>query len=138
ASILTDKYLDHLPLYRQKQRFAREGIPIASSTIEGWTKEALLKLQPLYEQLVFDIKAKGYLQVDETPIKVLESDKKGACHQGWYWVYHSPLDNITLFNYRPTRGSGGVKDMLDTFRGYLRSEERRVGKECRSLGARGQ
>lgn len=61
ASILTDKYLDHMPLYRQKQRFAREGIPIASSTIEGWTKEALLKLQPLYEQLVFDIKAKGYL-----------------------------------------------------------------------------
>ena len=122
ASILTDKYLDHMPLYRQKQRFAREGIPIASSTIEGWTKEALLKLQPLYEQLVFDIKAKGYLQVDETPIKVLESDKKGACHQGWYWVYHSPLDNITLFNYRPTRGSGEVKDMLDTFRGYLQTD----------------
>lgn len=77
ASILTDKYLDHLPLYRQKQRFAREGIQIASSTIEGWTKEALIRLHPLYEQLVFQIKSKGYLQVDETPIKVLESDKKG-------------------------------------------------------------
>lgn len=122
ASILTDKYLDHLPLYRQKQRFAREGIQIASSTIEGWTKEALLKLQPLYEQLVFDIKGKGYLQVDETPIKVLESDKKGASHQGWYWVYHSPLDDITLFDYQPTRGSAGVKDMLETFRGYLQTD----------------
>jgi len=120
ASILTDKYLDHLPLYRQKQRFAREGIQIASSTIEGWTKEALLKLHPLYEQLVFNIKSKGYLQVDETPIKVLESDKKGACHQGYYWVYHDPLDDITLFDYQPTRGSAGIKGMLDTFRGsYL-------------------
>ena len=84
ASIVTDKYVDHLPLYRQKQRFAREDIQIASSTLEGWTKEALIKLEPLYEQLVFDMKSKGYWQVDESPIKVLESDKKGACHQGYY------------------------------------------------------
>lgn len=84
AMILTDKYVDHLPLYRQKQRFSRENIQIASSTIEGWTKEALNKLEPLYEQLVFDTKSKGYLQVDESPIKVLDSDKKGATHQGYY------------------------------------------------------
>src|SRR3546814_10154721 len=89
--ILTVKYAYHLPLYRQKQIFARENIQIPSSTIEGWTKEALIKLHPLYEQLVFDTKAKGYLQVDETPIKVLDSDKKGAAHQGYYWVYHAPL-----------------------------------------------
>lgn len=86
AMILTGKYMDHLPLYRQKQIFARENIQIASSTIEGWTKEALIKLEPLYEQLVFDTKTKGYLQVDETPIKVLDSEKKGAAHQGYYWV----------------------------------------------------
>ena len=66
AMILTAKYQDHLPLYRQKQIFARENIQIAPSTIEGWTKEALIKLEPLYEQLVFDIRSKGYLQVDET------------------------------------------------------------------------
>src|SRR5690606_30112092 len=76
AMILTGKYMDHLPLYRQKQIFARENIQIPSSTIEGWTKEALIKLHPLYDQLVFDTKAEGYLQVDESPIKVLDSDKK--------------------------------------------------------------
>lgn len=122
ASILTDKYQDHLPLYRQKQRFAREDIQIASSTIEGWTKEALIKLEPLYEHLVFDIKSKGYLQVDESPIKVLESDKKGACHQGYYWVYHSPLDGVVLFDYQPTRGSVAAKTMLESFKGYLQTD----------------
>ena len=122
ASILTDKYQDHLPLYRQKQRFAREDIQIASSTLEGWTKEALIKLEPLYEQLVFDIKTKGYLQVDESPIKVLESEKKGACHQGYYWVYHSPLDGVVLFDYQPTRGSAGAKTMLESFKGYLQTD----------------
>src|SRR5690606_38913238 len=66
AMILTGKYCDHLPLYRQKQIFARENIQIASSTVEGWTREALIKLHPLYEQLVFDTKTKGYLQVDES------------------------------------------------------------------------
>ena len=122
AMILTDKYADHLPLYRQKQRFARENISIASSTIEGWVKQALERLEPLYQQLKFDIKAKGYLQVDETSIKVLESDKKGAAHSGWYWVYHSPLDGLVLMDYQPTRGSSGSKNMLEHFRGYLQSD----------------
>lgn len=122
ASILVDKYIDHLPLYRQKQRFARENIQIASSTIEGWTKEALLKLEPLYDQLVFDTKNKGYLQVDETPIKVLDSDKKGAAHQGYYWVYHAPLDGAVLFDYSPTRGSTAPLPILGNFKGYLQTD----------------
>ncbi|SKB95067.1 Transposase [Parapedobacter luteus] len=133
AMILTDKYMDHLPLYRQKQRFARENIRIPSSTIEGWTKEALIKLHPLYEQLVFDTKAKGYLQVDETPIRVLDSDKKGAAHQGYYWVYHAPLDGTVLFDYSPTRGSSAPLPVLGSFRGYLQTDGYAVyGKYARS------
>jgi len=122
AMILTGKYADHLPLYRQKQIFARENIQIASSTIEGWTKEALIKLEPLYEQLVFDTKTKGYLQVDETVIKVLDSDKKGAAHQGYYWVYHSPLDRMRLYDYNPSRGGHVPGSMLDSFKGYLQTD----------------
>lgn len=122
AMILADKYLDHLPLYRQKQRFARENIQIPSSTIEGWTKQALEKLEPLYEQLIFDTKSKGYLQVDETPIKVLDSDKKGATHQGYYWVYHAPLDGTVLFDYSPTRAGISAVPMLGNFKGYLQTD----------------
>ena len=122
AMILTNKYQDHLPLYRQKQIFARENIQIPSSTIEGWTKEALIKLQPLYDQLLFDTKTKGYLQVDETRIKVLDSDKKGAAHTGWYWVYHAPLDGTVLFDYSPTRGSSAPLPLLANFKGYLQSD----------------
>lgn len=109
-------------MYRQKQRFSRENIQIASSTIEGWTKEALNKLEPLYEQLVFDTKSKGYLQVDESPIKVLDSDKKGATHQGYYWVYHAPLEGTVLFDYSPTRGSSAPLPILKDFAGYLQTD----------------
>ncbi|SDC42650.1 Transposase [Pedobacter soli] len=122
AMILTGKYQDHLPLYRQKQIFARENIQIASSTIEGWTRQALEKLEPLYEQLVFQTKSHGYLQVDETPIKVLDSDKKGATHQGYYWVYHAPLEGTVLFDYSPTRGGIAAVPILGTFKGYLQTD----------------
>jgi transposase len=122
ASILVDKYMDHLPLYRQRQRFLREKIPITSSTLEGWVKKGLERIEVLYEHLLKDTKSKGYLQVDETPIPVLESNKKGKTHQGYYWVYHSPIDQTVLFNYQPSRASEGPAGILTGFKGYLQTD----------------
>uniref|UniRef100_UPI003F71D8D5 transposase n=1 Tax=Algoriphagus sp. TaxID=1872435 RepID=UPI003F71D8D5 len=82
ASILTDKYVDHLPLYRQLQRFKRENIPIAASTLDGWTRQGMERLEILYDWLVKDTCSKGYLQADETTIKVLDSTKKQDTHLG--------------------------------------------------------
>lgn len=133
ATILVDKYMDHLPLYRQRQRFLREKIPIAPSTLEGWARQAIERLAILYDHLLEDTKAKGYLQADETPIKVLESEKKGACHQGYYWVYHNPIDKTVLFDYQPTRGADGSQRILKDFKGYLQTDGygvyNRIGKQ---------
>jgi transposase len=131
ASILVDKYVDHLPLYRQRQRFLRENIPIAASTLDGWARAALEKLQILYDHLVEDTKVKGYLQADETPIKVLDKEKKaagapGATHQGYYWVYNSPIDKTVLFDYQPTRGASGPDKILSGFKGYLQTDGYKV------------
>jgi len=122
ASILVDKYVDHLPLYRQQQRFKRENIPIASSTLEGWTRQSLDILDILYQHLLKETKNKGYLQVDETTIKVLDKDKKGKCHRGYYWVYHSPIDKIVLFDYQSGRSSQAPTAILENFKGYLQSD----------------
>lgn len=122
ASILTDKYQDHLPLYRQVQRFKRENIPIAPSTIEGWVRQALERLEPLYDCLLEDTRAMGYLQADETTIKVMDGTKKGACHLGYYWVYHNPLEKTVLFDYQPTRGAAGAENLLKGFKGYLQTD----------------
>ena len=122
ASILVDKYADHLPLYRQLQRFKRENIPIASSTLEGWTRQGLKILNILYDHLLAQTRAKGYLQADESPIKVQDKDKKGSCHQGYYWVYHCPLDGSVLFDYQPGRGSGAAAHVLEGFKGFLQSD----------------
>lgn len=122
ASILVDKYEDHLPLYRQLQRFKRADIPIASSTLEGWTRQSLKIIDILYQHLLGDIRSKGYLQSDESPIKVMDTAKKGKTHQGYYWVHHCPMDGTVLFDYRPGRGREAADHVLADFKGYLQSD----------------
>lgn len=122
STILVDKYVDHLPLYRQKQRFSRENIDIASSTIDGWVAQSMDALKPLYQKLVTDIKNEGYLQVDETTIKVLDEKKKDKTHLGYYWVYHAPISKLVMFNYSPTRASSAALPVLKNFKGYLQTD----------------
>ena len=122
ASILTDKYVDHLPLYRQLQRFKRENIPIAASTLDGWVKQGLEKLEILYDYLVKETCRQGYLQGDETTIRVLDSTKKGDTHLGYYWVYHNPMDGTVLFDYQKGRGESAPQKILGGFKGYLQTD----------------
>lgn len=122
AQILVDKYVDHLPLYRQGQRFKRENIPIANSTLDGWARQGLNLLDILYEHLLKTTRAKGYLQADESTIRVQDRDKKGSCHLGYYWVYHCPLDGTVLFDYQPGRSAGAAANVLAGFQGYLQTD----------------
>jgi transposase len=122
AQILIDKYADHLPLYRQRGRFSREGVQISGSTIEGWVKASLQRLDILYELLGQQILKRGYLQVDETTIKVLESERKGAAHLGYYWVYNDPIAGTAMFKYQTGREAKFPEAMLKNFKGYLQTD----------------
>ena len=72
AQVVIDKYIDHLPLYRQMERFKRAGILIPDTTIGGWVSAVCKLLQPLYEAHKKQVLQTHYLQADETPIKVLD------------------------------------------------------------------
>jgi len=122
AQIVVDKYVDHLPLHRQLQRFERAGIKIAQSTINDWMKAVLTQLTALYEVHKKHVLQSGYLHADETPLKVLDDDKKNASHQGYYWVYHNSIAKLALFDYRKGRGREGPDDILKDFRGYLQTD----------------
>jgi hypothetical protein len=60
--------------------------------------------------------------VDETPIKVLDKDKKGTTHRGYHWVYHAPEQRLVLFDYREGRGREGPTECLSGFKGYLQTD----------------
>ena len=122
AQIMIDKFVDHLPIYRQIERFKREGIKIPSSTINGWQEAVCNLLEPLYENLKHRVFSQGYLQVDETPIQVLDKRKKGKTHRGYHWVYYSPLEKTVLFDYRDGRSRAGPQKLLKDFTGYLQTD----------------
>jgi transposase len=122
ASIIIEKYVDHLPLYRQIQRFKRAGMDIPSATISGWVHATCKLLQPLYDVLKQEVLSQDYLQADETTIAVMDKEKQGATHQGYHWVYHAPEIKMVLFNYRQGRGRDGPREILKDFRGHLQAD----------------
>lgn len=122
AQIVIDKYTDHLPVHRQLQRFEREGIKLASSTLGDWISSTCALLEPLYNALKKEVLTCDYLQADETPIKVLDKDKKGTTHRGYHWVYYAPLKRMVLFDYREGRGGEGPQECLKEFRGWLQTD----------------
>lgn len=122
AQIVIDKYTDHLPIHRQLQRFEREGIKLSSSTLTDWISATCALLEPLYDTLKKKVLSADYLQADETPIKVLDKDKKGTTHRGYHWVYHAPNERLVLFDYREGRGREGPNEILKDFKGYLQTD----------------
>ena len=122
SSILINKYVDHLPLYRQRQIFKRSEIEIAPSTIDSWVSQLGSLLEPLYNAMVNTIKNGSYLQADETPTRVLDKQKKGTTHQGYYWVYHDPLKRMVVFDYQKGRNKDAPRKILDDFEGYLQTD----------------
>ena len=122
AQIMIDKFVDHLPVYRQIERFKREGIKIPSSTLNGWQESVSSLLWPLYENLKRRVLEQSYLQVDETPIQVLDKTKKGKTHRGYHWIYFSPLEKTVLFDYQHGRSREGPSKLLKNFKGYLQTD----------------
>jgi len=122
SHILVGKYVDHLPLYRQQQQFKRLGIELSDKTIGGWVTASCDLLTPLYEQLMANVQQSDYIQADETPIKVLDKDKKGDTHKGYFWVYYSPITKTVCYQYRKGRGRAGPKEFLKDFKGAIQAD----------------
>ncbi len=122
AQIVVNKYCDHLPLYRQGKMFERGGVKIADSTLGEWLHTSVELLTPLYEALKKQILESGYVQADETTIKVLDTDKKGSAHLGYYWVYHAPTMRAAVFEYRRGRSREGPQAFLEKFEGDLQCD----------------
>src|SRR5438445_530532 len=71
AHIVVSKYDDHLPLYRQAEIFAREGVNLETSTLSGWVGATAAALAPLIDALTADTIASDTLHVDDTPVPVM-------------------------------------------------------------------
>jgi transposase len=122
TQIIYDKFVSHLPFYRQVQHYEQLGIKIPANTLEGWFEACCALLEPLYQALLKEVLSSSYLQVDETPIPVLDKQKKGETHRGYHWVYHGVESKLVLFDYREGRGREGPTKLLESYQGYLQTD----------------
>ena len=120
--ILIDKYVDHLPLFRQQQRLKRDGMNIPASTLSGWVKLCAELLEPLYNLMVEQVLASSYIGADETHMNVLDKKLKGKTHHGYFWVYLAHEEKLIFFDYDASRAQGVPGEKLKDFKGHLQSD----------------
>ncbi|MEZ5653201.1 MAG: IS66 family transposase [Burkholderiaceae bacterium] len=125
AGLLIDKFQWHLPLYRQHQRLAAEGITLAPATIEAWVKRTVELLGPVAAAIKAAIVSGDYLKVDETPIKagrMKSSSGQGKMKTGWLWPILGEHGDIA-FTYSEERGAKVVRELLgEQFKGTIQTD----------------
>jgi transposase len=128
AHVLVAKYCDHLPLYRQSQIGAREGVPLERSTMAEWVHGCFDLFTPLLEALARYVMGAGKLHADDTPVPVLEPGR-GQTKTGRLWTYvrddrpagsHEPP--AVLFQYSPDRRGERPQEHLKPFTGILQAD----------------
>jgi len=126
AHVLVAKYADHLPLYRQQKRFAREGITLPLSTLADWVGQCGHALQPLVDALREEVLQKHVLHADETPIKVLRADQDRKTHRAYLWAYapaiHEGL-NAVIYDFTSSRAGAHARTFLADWQGKLVTDD---------------
>lgn len=122
AWIAVCKYLDHLPLYRIEQIAARDGMPLARSTLGEWIGRIGVALQPLADRLAELLRERSCLHADETPVRQLDPGS-GKTKHAYLWAYRSnALDDgpsMVVFDYQTSRAGTHARAFLQDWRGHL-------------------
>jgi transposase len=125
ASVIVSKYADHLPLYRQSQIYARQGVDIDRSTLAFWVGKAAYELRPIHDALLAHLKTSSKLFMDETPAPVLDPGR-GKVKKGYFWAlarddrgWNGPEPPGVAFTYAPGRSGNYASQILQGFEGIL-------------------
>jgi transposase len=132
AHVLTSKYADHLPLYRQSEIYAREGVELSRSTLADWVGGCSQLLAPLVDALQRYVLGGEKLHADDTPVPVLQPGR-GTTKTGRLWTYvrdsrSAPLDEASpepaavWFAYSPDRKGEHPQRHLKDFKGILQAD----------------
>lgn len=122
AHIMTQKYVDALPLYRQEQQLTRLGIGLSRQTMANWMIQGAERwLRPLYEGMHDHLLKQDILHADETTLQVLREPGRSAESTSYMWLYLTGRGSpaIALYDYQTTRASKHPQQFLSGFKGYM-------------------
>lgn len=135
AHIITAKYADGLPLYRQEQMLKRLGHEVSRTSMAHWIVRLEEVFRPLINLMREVQNSSDYLQADETRIQVLKEDGKRAQSDKWMWLTRGgpPGQPSVLFAYDPSRAGSVPVRLLDDFTGILQADGYSgYGQVCRA------
>jgi len=115
AELLLGKYMYHLPFHRQISMFKLTGMNIPASTVSNWFMGSCDLLHAFYLRLKELTLAGGYIQVDESTVPVINSEKHCAV-KAYLWMVRSVIDNLVFFHY--DKGSRAQKVVIELLHGY--------------------
>jgi transposase len=128
AHVLTAKFADHLPLYRQSEIYAREGVDLDRSTLAGWVGATSELLAPLVDAVRDHVMSASKIHADDTPVPVL-APGTGKTKTGRLWTYvrdDRPSGDTTApavwFAYAPDRKGERPRLHLKNFKGALQAD----------------
>ena len=126
ADIVVSKYVDHLPLHRQEQIFARLGIELRRQRMCDWEAGIAGLLSPLYQALKLEFFKLSYIHADETTLKVQDGATEGKCHIGYLWGLHAPptadRGALVWFHYDKSRAGHVPQKILKDFTGAVQTD----------------
>ena len=123
ADVMTKKYVDGLPLARQENIWARQGVELSRATLANWVIQCTQTwLKPLYRHMKQALLEDTVIHADETTVQVLKENGKTATSESRMWVYVSwegSKKPIRIFEYQPERSGKRPANFLKGFTGYL-------------------
>ena len=125
AEILLQKYEYHMPYYRQIKQYSHLGMKgLTESTVDGWFKQTMELLKPLYEVLKEEVMKADYVQADETTTPVMNKESHKAAKE-YLWMVRAVIQRLVLFHYDQGSRAGAVIESLANrynFKGYLQCD----------------
>lgn len=118
VQVAVDKYCDHLPLYRQAQRFRREGLDLSRQTLCDWMMAFGELLRPIVTWMAREILGGSWLRADATGMPVLDDSRvKGKAHHGHLWAWGNY--DVVVFSYTPDKKADTVIKLFPEFQGVV-------------------
>ena len=121
AQVVTSKYADHLPLYRQETIFTRSGIHIARQTQCEWVGAVAGLMEPIVREMRREVLGSRVIHCDDTSVTVQDRDHPGGSRNGYLWVYVGEQGDL-VFDYTDSRSRDGPLAFLEGYRGYLQAD----------------
>lgn len=118
AHVVVGKYADHLPLNRLEERFAREGVHLAKSTLCDWVAQVAELLSPIADAMAKAMLSAHRIHTDDTGIAVLA---QGGTQKGHVWTYVAD-DADVVFRFTSRRKSDGPREFLRGYKGYVQAD----------------